>query len=275
MASKKEIIITDSLIIAGITSIAYLSSFCYQYSFLHYFGIPSYFVEISLVTVLLTFLIVSFCLIFTVLCFIPLFKSLQKKDTIRIALPSYIISYFPAIFLFLFSRDTTKGWGYNVAVLSGVIVIWTIELYLFKKRTLNKFKEDEHNNSFIEKLAKRYGIQIIFFLIFSFLFVFSSLAVGKLVAKTQEEYLVINSIPEVVIIKPYSENFITISFDRIKKTFTQDIYIFKQEDILNKNFRISRDHVGPLTNGGIYIEDDFIDDAMRKITIHLLKVFIP
>ena len=67
---------------------------------------------------------------------------------------------------------------------------------------------------------------------------------GKAQAHQQEEFLVIDHSPEVVVLRIYGEYLITAPFDRSTKEIEKKLYIFKLSD--NSPTLLTLEKAGPL-----------------------------
>jgi hypothetical protein len=269
---KSNGIITETVVIAGVTLIAYLSLVCYQYSFLHYFGLPSYFLEFDMMTML--FIILILFVFFTVffICISPLMKVLRdekfnfKKHALKL-----LLFYVPYLIMIVPYYDLRKSILFNCIIEFVLLVVWTAQIVIINKKFKSSLAETPKSN-FLKKIEDKYGYFPIMLIMLSIMFILSSFVAGKNIAQWQEEYLVINTDPIVAIIKPYSESFLAISFDEKAKTFNRNIYLISKSDISSKQLKISREHIGPLTNGSYYIESD-IFTTFARITFSYIRSY--
>jgi len=261
--TKKEYnILSDGLIVAYVTSILYLVSFCYQYGFLSYFGIPVYFVNIGITEIVISAITVSCIFLSLFLLFSWLFhdheSSSIKVKTIKkigITIVFFIILYFVFFTMFL---STTFSKLIRVGV-PLVISFGYTYFFIFKIFNINKNNiTSDKKQSFIKKISLKYGYNKIEVMILSILIIFTGFISGIYTAYMQTQYLIVNSNPETVFIKPYEDGFLTLELNKQEKTFGQKIFYLNKNEFGQGQLFFNREKIGPLHNGGIPINSNKI-----------------
>lgn len=240
-----KIIITEVIIIAGLTAIAYLAAFACQYSYLGYFGIPWSFIEINLATVLFTTLAFASWMSFVIFSIVYLatlkdsgWRGSAKK--IGVGLVFFVGIFFP-IALVLYDptsvRWTLIGWF--------VLVIAFIGLMFNVAR--NEEKPKKLPDVIIDGIEEKHGSFFVFVLLFSILFLFGSFAVGSILAKSKEKFLIIGRNSSQAVISVYSGNLVTLSFSTSTKKFNNEILLISLDKISTDGLILVNDKIGPLT----------------------------
>lgn len=255
---SKGIFFDSSIIIALITGISYAATYIYQYSFLHYYGVPSYFIDIRLSQVLFTALIVTSLIGIFFIVTISAINDIKDKNK-----PTFKneFGFFLKFFLLIFTGTTITTYVTIHRVIFSLILsfIFTSLYVLILRKAISKNKNSENQPSFLSPFLKILGGYKVLLLILAVTFsLFIASGAGKSIAGTKSEYLIVNTSPETAVIETYSDGFITIGINKEKKVFNENINFISNSQISSEKLFFSREHVGPLRNGGVYISNDFI-----------------
>jgi hypothetical protein len=250
----RKLPLTETLILATLSAVIYVLAFLYEQGFLSYFGIPTQFITVSLVTLLIfgagtiTFLYISVGLANIVYTLLP------KHRYLAFYIPRYLLLGFLTIVvpLFLFRGERL----YLIMLCVWLILVIGLLVHpLIKYRKEGDWNKrydaaikalpDEPVSTLYTLIEKRYGMREVGYWVYVFIILFALAAnVGKAEATTQAEFLVLNTVPEVVVLRVSGENLICAPFDRqaheVKKSFS----IRKIAE--DTNLVMSLESVGPL-----------------------------
>lgn len=246
-ASTKKFF-SDALLIAALTGVGYLSAFFYQFSYLRYFGIPIFFVDVNLASVLLTSLI-ALALLLTVIPYFDFLLSSETKNKFYIFKKIFslfsILTILGLPFLaFFFNLSNSIVLLVILIIFAALIILLAIYGNKYPKPLEENQKRIRHDLlSTAEELFGLFPIKFIAILIF---FIVYCGGIGKIVAQTTTNYLVSNTNPEFFIVSNYSENFIGLTFNKERKTFDKNLTLFSQSKISDKDIIFSNQEIGPL-----------------------------
>ena len=247
----------------------YYSSYCYEKGFCKQFGIPHSFIEISLSDVLKTIgILIPIILLFYAGAEI-LFQARASKNPIIRGLGRifWIIFAFIVILMFV---------GWDKIIFYAFLTVLGIEVFIefikplfagfkgYKKKLESQQVENEKDvllfDAILTEVIERIGgitSLIMFFLIFSLLLVGP---VGEKHARNQKSFLVIESAPELIILRKYDQNFICSPFDRKKKEIKQTFYIKSVDQIGQQGLQVVVEDIGPLK-----VSKKEINNEVKKI----------
>lgn len=204
---KQKSIFTEGLILGALTIWGYLAAYCLDKGMNDYYGIPSYFTDLSLTSVLgniTTLLLTGFFLHFFVW---PAIKSyiFSPKHLVR------EINYLTA-FLAVLALGVVRD-RYTLLAIIALWVFLTIKaIYEHKKRKKNPSSISPNTNQ-LGNWGKAFSI-----LGLGILSLYWMTGVGELFAKLENEYLVISQGNErMVVLGTYNDFFITAPVDLEKK----------------------------------------------------------
>lgn len=236
--------ISEGILIAIISAYAYLYVFLNEYGFVSFFNLPESYIRVSLEQILFH------SILMIIFVFFVLFMLYNSRYFIRVRMKdsrysddflnnSAKIALVPGMLLGLLVV-------FNIAfefiepiigiTLSFVIILIFVTIYFYwqvivKKNHLKRHSSEKYGNKdnrveisiFSYKLRLNY---IDIFVIFTILIGFLSFSYmnGYGTAKTRESFFVVNTNPEMVILKSYGETHLLAPFDRktniIKRKFT-------------------------------------------------------
>ncbi len=258
----KPKLISGAILSGFLTFYGFYSAYLYERGFSTYFKIPSSFVEVGLSEVfkviLILFPIVMFLFLGTD---VALSASISRnpilRELVRYIIPFLLFILTPLIF------DLPKYFKVSGIIAFLLLIIGELIFPLISmskrikglKRKLEILQSyDEHRkkkfnffrSNFIDMFMEQIGI--VTFLIICLLVVSLSFVdqIGKQNAKSQKEFMIIKSNPELVVLRKYSENFICATFDREKKEVRNRIYLKTSDQISEEGFEIVIEDIGPL-----------------------------
>jgi len=243
------------MIIAIATLFGYFIIYRYESGFLDFFGIPDIFIEITLTSILIAGFVVFFLLLL-LFNFFALFSIFYPKDFWPYSRSIIIISPFLLwliIDLMLYGSES-RNWTW----LLGCLVVFSFLGFVFpllRQRQIKGYREkliaqaEAEMKTLSTKLYSRLftNIDRREFLIFALIltaFVFPK-DFGKLKARQQVNYSVINTSPEAVVLRTYGDKMLCIPFDRKNKEIQRRFFILKISDN-TRNLTFSSEPVGPL-----------------------------
>lgn len=233
--------------------LGYVGAFAYEAGFARFFGAPLELINLDLKT----FFIVSSALVgalFALFLLINLFVSLlprgDVRDPVYRAFLRVFLSFLFLIVFFYLSGDKKEWWVF--LLIFGVYTMFEFIWPLITQRGKGTYREKLIGQEQIED-----GTRSIFDIIKQLIgktgyLIFLGICIGlcityftgRYVASKQEEYFVLNTSPERVIIRIYGDKLITASFNRETKEVQKNIIILKVGEDPRLVLRLEK--VGPL-----------------------------
>lgn len=253
--NQKKLPISEAVILAAISASAYLFAFLYEQSFMAYFGIPTQFVNVSLVTLLTFGAATAVFLICLAGLANVLFSFLPKHPFLSFYIPRYALLGFLTVLVPFFLYEGRKG----RLVMLCIWIVLTIGLFVMpliiyrKKGSWDKrydaaieAESGKNIQGLYRRIEERYGVRelgLIVFVVMACLGLASSM--GEAEAVNQRFFLVINTKPETVVLRVSGENIICAPFDRNKREVKKSFSIRKVAE--DPNLIMNLESVGPLT----------------------------
>ncbi len=243
---------SETLLIALLTGVGYMSAFAYQYSYLQYFNVPVFFVDINLGLILLTtslaitwLLVLGMSLNFLI-GWKPQSKSFRIIRAASLAVTLLIGIFFPVVAM---SYDHENIWSILpfLFLLVACVVIVVISLYK-NPEFLDKTDTKRNKNDFIYKAEQIYGSFPVLFVAMLILFIAYSGLMGTTVARNTSNYLVSNTIPNLVIISTYQDSFLAVTFSSSTHTFNKEILLLTKDKISQDKTIFYLENTGRLTS---------------------------
>lgn len=256
ISNKSQFRLSEGLLIALISSGSYLLTFQYEKGYAAYFGIPSSFINLSLTNVLyiaalLTGFILSafpFANILTIVLFSNIIRNQTIASYLFITVMLAIMAFFPAyIFgswvVFIVSL---------IMFLMYVGIIFIIPLIAHRKKgsyikrleAQAEIDLDPNIINLFDLISFKFGkLGTLLILLFIISVSFASTA-GSASAINQEEFLVNQSKPEMVLLRTYGDNLIFAPFDRNTKEVQKSFVVLKVA--ADPKLILSLEKIGPL-----------------------------
>jgi hypothetical protein len=220
-------LISDAIILAFASVSAYYFSFSYEKSFLLYFGVPSQFITIDLTTLLSFGVIVLFVILFVfpvLNLFMIIVSRIKNEHIVRLIRPYwfFLIIFLTDIYLFGLEKPEYLG------ILLVICLVFLFFDFIFplltqrdKKTYTEKLIGQEEIESSIQYLPKniniKFGREVAIFITLFILGVMISSDAGLAEAIRKEDYLFINTQPQLIVIRIYSNRLICAQYDEMKK----------------------------------------------------------
>lgn len=244
---SKNKFVSDTLLVAMLTGVGYMAAFFYQYSYLNYFGIPIFFVDVNLTTILMITAIGLFVILFfgAGLVDLTLYRPRNKfleiaRDCLFAGLTTSVISFL--IFMFLYSCIGNKAIILTIFFFVCFFIALLIKIYKKPKKVNN----ERRKYNFMSKAEELYGLSPVLLGFISVLFMLYSFAIGSFEAKTNTHYLVSNTEPELFLISTYKGGFIGAEYSSSTKTFDH-LTLISQDKISSNNIIFTRKKIGPIS----------------------------
>lgn len=229
--SSKKSWITDGIIIAASPVMAYILLYCYEAGFIDSFMIPREFMAIELPSVVLIAALTLALISSGMFLIIPLIRSkieiLQKFGWIlligAISLPTFLLSLVKMSKL--------------ISAVFLVIYLLIIVSLLISRRKI----------TIVDYFNRYLGHEITFFTPMILLLLSGGIlanVIGLADAQTKEEFLIIKTSSEMVVLRIYGDKLICAPFDRTKKEVKRTFSILKIAE--DSNLKLSLEKVGPL-----------------------------
>lgn len=252
--SSKKLPISEAVILAAISASAYLFAFLYERAFMAYFGIPIQFVNVNLVTLLTFGAATVFFLILSAGLANMLFSVLPKHPFLAFYIPRYALLGFLTVIVPFFLYEGSRRW----LIIFCIWVVLTIGFFMIPlikyrkkgswvKRYDAAIEEEsgEDIQGLYRRIEKRYGVRnlgLIVFLVMACLGLASSM--GEAEAMNQRYFLVLNTNPEMVVLRASGENIICAPFDRKTREVKKSFSILKVAE--DPKLVMNLENVGPL-----------------------------
>ncbi|RJP50866.1 MAG: hypothetical protein C4557_08850 [Anaerolineaceae bacterium] len=228
--------ISEGIILALSSAGAYLFAFFYERGFASIFKIPTSLITIDLTTVLI-FGVIFIGVILLISPFINLLLSL----TVGKIHPSIQKAAIPIIFIFivlliqiiLFGFSNWKNWFFLLVYFVAFSFLQFVFPLITQRGKKYADKLEAQNNADMQHvdipalMQRKFGNDsLLIVLVFIFGMV-TALSAGAAEATKQEEFLVTNTTPELVVLRIYGDNLICVPFNRATGEIEQSFSIIK------------------------------------------------
>lgn len=245
--------ITEGIIIAASPLAAYLLTYCYELGFAANFGIPREFMTLELRGILpLTILILfaSLSLELFIVIFKPLIANMNVIFRKIVSLSLWLVFFSPLILLSLARKNNIPLFfflGLSLFAIYGEFIS-PILTQTRGKGYLDKLKASEATQkSMLSSMNYFFGRKIAKLVLVIFVLGYVMIVtriVGEYKAVSQNDYLVIRSAPEMVVLRIYGDKLTCAPFDRTTKEVKRIFNVFKISEDSNLQFHLEK--VGPL-----------------------------
>jgi hypothetical protein len=235
-------------VIAGFTTLAaYLTAFMYEWGFTSRFGIPWQFITLDWTTVLIAAVVVLsvLWLIFSGVSFVYGFSSLFK-GAVRTALMRTLAVAVLVTPLFLL----VSGWRWWL--LGAVLLLWVFLEFVYpyiayrgKGTYVQRLELSQRQGIYYApNLLDRLPKNLFLLLILLAWVIWLANSIGMSTASHQTEFLVVNTSPEAVVLRPYHDHLVCAYFDRETKEVSSEYFILKTAG--DPQTTLTPEDVGPL-----------------------------
>jgi hypothetical protein len=249
--------LTEGLVIAGVPAAGYWFAFLYESRYCKYFDIPSFFIEIGILNILVATIGMVGALALVSLYADLLFMlsgalARSIRDAIfRVSMPLILTAGYALVARFTLVEFLTVAGVFFVPIVFGEFIFPLLtqrstEGYLNKLEAQNK-KELELDN-LIDMVANALGRRTFLFLALLLALSFVAYFAGGYEAKTQRDFMVIGEKADKVVLKTISGHFLIAEFDREAKSLSTKFSLVSSE---REGFGFNYERIGPLVPVGV------------------------
>lgn len=215
-AQKPRSIVTDGLIVAGVTAAAYLLTFAYEYGYCAYFGIPGFLIEPSTGTILFAAMfILGASILFIDISLLPR-ELLAAIPWPRLRTRLILLALMwgtPAL------MDMPFDWLKVLNLSAWTLLILTDYVYAlifksgsFAERISQGEKNTETSKSAWDGPMRVFGATAVGSVLIVYFAMISAWTIGTIHARFQEGFIVLKSTPDIAVIKRYGDRFVAIRY---------------------------------------------------------------
>ncbi|ANX03763.1 hypothetical protein [Immundisolibacter cernigliae] len=249
--------LTEGLVIAGVPAAGYWFAFLYESGYCKYFYIPSFFIEISILNILVATIGMVGALALINLYADPLFMLLSgvarpiRDAILRASIPLIVTAGYALVAHFTLVQFLTFAGAFFVPIAFGEFIFPLLtqrstEGYVNKLEAQNK-KELELDN-LIDLVANAIGRRTFLFLALLLALSFVAYFAGGYEAKTQRDFMVIGEKADKVVLKTIGGHFLIAEFDREAKSLSTKFSLVSLEQ---DGFEFNYERIGPLVPAGV------------------------
>ncbi|MDH4222710.1 MAG: hypothetical protein OEV55_04120 [candidate division Zixibacteria bacterium] len=248
----------EGIIIAASPIAAYLLTYCYELGFTSNFGIPREFMTLELRGILpltMVILFVSLSVELFIIFFKPFMTTMNVilRKIINVSL--WIVFFSPLILLYLSRKNNVSlffFFGFSLLAIYGEFISPLLTQkqrgsYLYKLKAsaqTSKSALNSMNYFFGRKIAKL----VLAIIIMGYAMIVTR-TVGEYKAINQNEFMVIRSSPEMVVLRIYGDKLTCAPFIRTTKEVKRIFNVFKISE--DSNLQLHLEKVGPLRSENI------------------------
>lgn len=228
--------ISEGMIIALSSVVAYLLAFYYEKGYASVFKIPT-----SLISINLTSVLIFGAVLINIIIFVLPYANLLLMLTVHRVNPviqraiNLIIILFLIVMvqIYFFGFSNWKNWSYLLVIL----VVSLFFQFVFPlisqsgKTYVEKLEaQEETERQFTDSnvlVQNKFGNNTLWIIVFVFAGIYIALSAGMAEAIKQEEFLVTNTTPELVVLRIYGDNIIGVPFNRITGDVEQSFSVIK------------------------------------------------
>ena len=245
--------LAEGIIIAASPIAAYLLTYCYELGFTANFGIPREFMTLELRGILPLTIIILFTSL-SIELFIILFKPIMASMNVilrKIINVSLWVAFFsPLILLYLSRKNNISLFLFFGLSLLAIYSEFITPLLTEKRRIyyLDKLKASgQTSKSMLNSMNYFFGRKIAKLILAIFVMGYAMIViriVGEYKAINQNEYMVIRSPQEMVVLRIYGDKLTCAPFNRTTKEVKRIFNVFKISE--DSNLQLHLEKVGPL-----------------------------
>ena len=253
--SSLPFVISEGLLLAGLTFLGYLATFIFQASYLSYFNLPIELMSINLKSVLISTTII-FVVFAVILNFIdPFYKEIFKPESIlkrRLGVLFILVFYTITRAIFYDSISEVKIPLVITGVFAFLYFIMPLIFHRDKTTFIKKLEADAERltrndeNSIISRLFDLPFARLIFGVVFTL--VVLSIDFGRAQAVTKHSYPVFNyNDRKMAVVTINEDKLIALTFDEENKKLFNEYTIISFDDVSQKELLIKTIKTGKLT----------------------------
>lgn len=252
--SNKSKKISEGIQILFLTAGAYLFSYYYELGYTGYFGIPESFIRISIDTILKFGVALIGIVYFSIpfLNFVPYIYKEKLHVEFRKFIALTIILLFIVLFqAYIFGFDNFVYWEgiarillfvlFMVAILTFLFPIFTrrnVKGYMAKIEAQSAFDREFNKRSgigFFDGIERLFGRRALLAFLFLIIGTLVSRNIGLSEAVKKREFLVTNTIPEMIVLRIYDDLIICSTFEKSTNNLGEDIKLINISDYPDLN----------------------------------------
>jgi hypothetical protein len=239
MASPRNKIFSETILIAALTVAGYLAAFAYQWSYLSYFGLPVFLVDVNLGLVLAITLVALIYLASAL--FLLILVARWKPESCAGHLFRWIVwLVFLLVALFPVYLSPLLNPLFNFAAI-GLIFIGSIISY----KKIDKI-EDNKEEGIFDKLEEEFGASVMAVILLGGLFIYFSYMMGAILAKSKSDFLVPSNNPNILIISTFDGNLVGVGFSTTTQNkLTDTMTLIDSDKISNEGILFKQQKIGP------------------------------
>lgn len=204
-------LLTDGVLIAGITALAYAVAFAYEYGYCSNFGIPNYLINPSITTILVAFFSIVIFAIFALMFgeLFSYFPSDPGLDHLKRRLILFLLMFA------LVSMATGLRWINFVLIgpVTAELLIYLLELFVqrgtFKERLVASSKSFDRSptrdNPAVRYIFNRLGAQGFTIFGWVYLCLILSFSAGSYESRNQSDFQILVGAPNLALVRIYGE----------------------------------------------------------------------
>ncbi len=248
-------LVSDAIVIAVMTTLSYGLGYCYEVGIADEFGIPVELISVDTATLLKAggvlggFLVALYFIIDTVAVFVPRGKHPWSSDVTY-----YLASYIFSLVLLYLSVSELKTYIFVTCYFIFVGLVYAVWPIFFGSKELSyreRYVEVEAaerkvmSRSITSTIVSNGGSVPALLVILCVLILYVSNQLGHNHAKTQEEYFLVTTSTNNVVLGIYGDVFVTSIFDPCTKKIVGPLLVQKLTE--KSEVSLSQLNVGPLT----------------------------
>lgn len=250
---RKEYWLSEAILLAIVTAVAYLGAFCYEFDYANFFGIPTHFIEISILKIIISLCLVAYfaLLVLGTSSFLWMFLPKKYDKISSVGLP--VVLFFVLLLIMNIDIWIKVILGATGFLMGGYMTATHQEKK--GKRLFDRILE----KTLGEKLAsyvKKGTLYLIVFITISF-------SVGKATAAWQKKFMVSEDLTQTVVLRKYGEILICAPFDSETREIKGQFIIRRMTEISDLRFTVQS--VGPLKKAGSIIRSYMWKDLVWSI----------
>jgi len=259
---RKEYWLSEAILLAIVTAVAYLGAFCYEFGYANFFGIPTHFIEISILKIIISLCLVAYfaLLVLGTSSFLWMFLPKKYDKISSVALP--VVLFF--VLLLIMNIDI---W---------IKVIFGATGFLMGGYMTATHQEKKGKRLFDRILEKTLGEKLASFVrkgtLFLILFITIAFSVGKGTASWGKKFMVLEDLPQTVVLRKYGEILICAPFDSETREIKGQFIIRRMPEM--SKLRFSVQSVGPLKKAGSIIRNYMWKDLVVYIILPSFTMFV-
>lgn len=243
---NKENYFTEGIIIAIFTLLSYVVAYQYESGFCSYWGIPKFFIDISLTSVVSAGLGIFFFMLWLLIIMnVPIIffdKALSKEDSLQKRLIIFHLIFFAVLIA------TLRGYGISFIPIFLTAMVGILDIFLFILPWWTDRKKYPEKADFFERLSREYQDKkepkdgyywfmsiggakpYYFFILILPLVTLIASAAGSASAKNTTNFMIVKS-ENLILIKKYGNNYILRPIDTSNNKVSNEIIVWDSKNI--------------------------------------------